>query len=87
MNSVQFRVPVHIEVKIKASSIARQGDIEKLVREKLSQQCPVFANGPVIFEDLEEGTLFQFVEAINVCDLFDGQRVSFWQADVVGKLI
>ncbi len=73
----KFKIPVHVEVEIRSNCALSSNEIIHMVLENLKIKCPVFQNGDVSLEDLNE-----YVSRVSVCDLCDGKRVSFWQSQL-----
>ena len=79
------KIPVHTEVALKLNeATSDNAAVKSLVLDFLSTACPVFRNGPVEMTmcDQRNAKLLELVESIRICDLCQGQQVSFWQAEV-----
>lgn len=77
--SSRLKVAVHVEAEIKRSCRSKAADVSALVKERLSTQYTIFQNGWIPIPD----DLLDIVESIFVTDLPLGQKVSFWQADII----
>lgn len=69
-----LKVPVHIEVQLKANSNLRQNDAIDIVQKFLKTQCTVFRNGYISSALVE--SVSQQIESIKICDLTSD--ISFW---------
>lgn len=79
-----MKIPVHVEVHLKANCMCPKSDVVKRIKDALPSMCPIFANGPVRFENDPsfQDEIFQLVDSIEICDLLDDQKISFWQAEI-----
>lgn len=78
MANMKLKVPVHVEVQLCRDSMIPRNDVIKKVKYALQTKHPVFMNGPVCFEmsDIEFlDEMNQLVDAIDICELMDGQKV------------
>lgn len=76
--SSRLKVPVHLEVAVWPTAALSFGEIEKALRQALSDERSVFSNGTLPVP----GSLASTIRSIEVCDLSDNRQVSFWQADL-----
>lgn len=73
-----MKIPVHIELEVSESQQAEEQSVVEDLLMKMRNQCGVFLNGTLAL-----GSEFaELSDRIQVCDLPQHQRVSFWQADI-----
>lgn len=79
MSSVvaRLKIPVHIEAQKVPLCVLPNEEILQRVKLMISEQCPMFQNGEISLKNLDN-----VITRITVCDLMNGQKVSFWQADL-----
>lgn len=75
--SGRLKVTVHIECAV-LGTVSSLANTEQLLKDALSHDCPVFADGPLPIPEV----LRDSIAYLQVCDLGKGQKVSFWQADL-----
>jgi SpoVK/Ycf46/Vps4 family AAA+-type ATPase len=84
MMSAPLKVPVHVEVLVRASCLIDFDEIKRLTEDYLSA-CPVFEPGCIVLTHSSpclEGHISSYVEKIKIVDLCLN-RVSFWQAELM----
>ena len=70
-----LKVPVHVEVEVKPECKISRADIVQKITNYLRESCPIFQNGEI-------SCPVGLATSVRVCDLYQGQSVSFWQAEL-----
>jgi hypothetical protein len=74
----RLKVPVHVEADLFPSCNLVLNDFISALKQALSEQVPVFANGQIaVPKSLQEN-----IQSLYVTDLTLNQHISFWQADL-----
>ena len=76
--STKFKIPVHIEICIKADCIIPLNDIYTMVSDWLKRKCAVFYNSELTLDN----QIDRYINSVKVVDLYIGRKVSFWQAEL-----
>lgn len=71
-----MKVPVHVEVEIKPECRLSRLEIVDKMASFLRDSCPLFQNGKVTIN------CESFANSVRICDLFEDQSVSYWQAEL-----
>lgn len=74
-----LKIPVHIEVQLKANSSAIQADIVNQLLDYL-KHIPLFMDGDIELRPNDK--LWNDVQSVRICDL-ENQEVSYWNADIL----
>ena len=78
MNSSAFKVPVHVEIAVKASCLLRTDGIISVVSDWIRRKCAIFQNGNIAVDN----EIAHIADSISVADLAPGKCISFWQAEL-----
>lgn len=78
MNSTAFKVPVHVEIAVKASCSLRTEAVIAAVSDWIRRKCAIFQNGSIAIDD----EIAHIADSLLVADLASGKCVSFWQAEL-----
>jgi len=78
MSSGAFKVPVHVEIAVRASCSLRTDGIVAAITDWIRRKCGIFQNGNLQID----GEIAHITESIVVTDLAPGKCVSFWQAEL-----
>ena len=78
MDSAAFKVPVHVEIAVKASCSLRTEGIISVASDWIRRKCAIFQNGNIALDN----EIAHIADSISVADLAPGKCVSFWQAEL-----
>lgn len=74
----RLKVPVHVDVQVKADCPLALKEIETFLSTKLAETCQVFQRGVL---NIPADTA-RYVDNIVICDLPENAAISFWQAEL-----
>lgn len=78
MSTGAFKVPVHVEIAVRASCSLRTDGIVAAITDWIRRKCGIFQNGNIQID----GEIAHITDSIVVTDLAPGKCVSFWQAEL-----